>query len=909
MSLNVANKKVIRHISFQSMKSSKTRNIIAVLAITLTTVLFTALFTIAMSLSYSFEQSNFRQAGGYAHGSFKDLTKEQANLLKDDDLILRYGIRFAIGMLSEEPFNKSHVEVSYCDENTADFYFLHPVEGRLPKEGTKEAATDTRVLSLLGVKPEIGTEFTLTIDIDGTPVTETFTLCGYWEYDEVITASHVLLPEDLCRELLNKSARTNRTSWIGAYVLNVMFRNANHIEENMETVLSHYGYQSKDPSEADTYINTGVNWGYVSAQLNSNADPLTVIAIAAILLLIIATGYLIIYNVFQISVSNDIRFYGLLKTIGTTGKQIRRIVLHQALLLSAIGIPIGLLIGYGIGALLLPIILSTLDGVPTDSLSVNPLIFIIAALFALTTIIISCRKPGKMAAKVTPIEAVRYTERTVDNPKQGRKPGRRQPHTRQQRGSRQNRRAYKGASLLRMALANLGRNRRKTIITVLSLSLAVVLLNLTFTFTNGFDMNKYVSHSFVTDFVLADANYMNVGTGGWSAEALPEEVIDTVSRAGDIKAGGRTYGQTSNIAEFITEQELRALYSSYPNTIVDSIVNSCEVVDGLLQREAKLYGMDPFCLDQLTLLEGDLSKLYEDGNYIAAVYVLDDYGHVEPESHWAKVGDTVKLRYLEDWEYYNPETGAVYDNPDPSLGNVRMRTLNYDDKEYEVAALVAVPHALSYRLYGAHSFVLNSNTFKKDTGTDTIMYYAFNMADEENTAKHENNTAAMENFLADFTTSVMPQYDYESRAYYAKDFESFRNMFLIMGGALSFIIGLVGILNFINAILTSIFTRHREFAVLQAVGMTGRQLRIMLAAEGLLLTLGSVVFSFLFILAAGPLCAKALSSMFWFFTYRFTILPVFIVAPFFAVLGALIPLVTYKYSARKSIVERLREAE
>lgn len=77
MSLNVANKKVIRHISFQSMKSSKTRNIIAVLAIALTTVLFTALFTIAMSLAYSFEQSNFRQAGGYAHGSFKDLLKNR----------------------------------------------------------------------------------------------------------------------------------------------------------------------------------------------------------------------------------------------------------------------------------------------------------------------------------------------------------------------------------------------------------------------------------------------------------------------------------------------------------------------------------------------------------------------------------------------------------------------------------------------------------------------------------------------------------------------------------------------------------------------------------------------------------------------------------------------------------------
>ena len=57
------------------------------------------------------------------------------------------------------------------------------------------------------------------------------------------------------------------------------------------------------------------------------------IAIAAFLLLVIFTGYLIIYNIFQISVAGDIRFYGLLKTIGTTPRQLKRIIRQQALLL------------------------------------------------------------------------------------------------------------------------------------------------------------------------------------------------------------------------------------------------------------------------------------------------------------------------------------------------------------------------------------------------------------------------------------------------------------------------------------------------------------------------------------------------------------------------------------------------
>lgn len=879
MSPNVANKKVIRHISFRSMKTAKTRNIVAVLAIALTTVLFTALFTIAMSISNSFEQSNFRQAGGYSHGTFKYLTEEQKDLLKTDTMIQKYGCRLVLGLLSEEPFNKAHVEVSYCDEQEADFYFLHPEKGRLPKEGTKEAATDTRVLSLLGIEPKLGTEFTLTIDVDGVPVTETFTLCGYWEYDKAIEASHVLLPEDLVKEILAKTDRPNHSNWIGVYYLDVMFEDSLHIEEDMKTLLSHYGYQADDSSQPEDYLAIGVNWSYVGAQLNGNMDPLTVLSIIAMLLLIIFTGYLIIYNVFQISVSNDIRFYGLLKTIGTTGRQIRRMVFHQAILLSAIGIPIGLLLGYGIGAQLVPIVISTLDGILSTDLSLNPLIFVIAALFSLITVTISCRKPGKMAAKVSPIEAVRYTERTG--------------------GKKTKRRAKTGASIPKMAWANLGRNRKKTVITVLSLSLAVVLLNLMFTFTGGFDMDKYISKFLSNDFTLADASYMN--SSHWSGEGLPEEAISAVTQAGGIAEGGRTYGKVSHISEFVTEEALRAFYSGYPETIVDNRVNGCEVVDGLLQTDVQLYGMEPFCLDSLILLDGDLSKLYEEGDYIAAVYWLDDYDHMMPHTNWAKVGDKVKLRYTTEWEYYNPETGVIYESPDPENDTFKARSVKYQDKEYEVAALVAIPNGLSYRYYTNDAFVLNAETFKQDTGTDTIMYYTFDMK--------EGDVPTMESFLADFTDKVMPPYDYESQNSYAEEFDSFRTMFLIMGSVLSFIIGLVGILNFLNAILTSILTRHREFAVLQSVGMTGKQLKTMLVTEGLLLALGSVVFSFLFVLVTGPLCSNMFSSIFWFFTYRFTILPVIVIAPFFALLGALIPLVTYRYSSKKSIVERLREAE
>ena len=81
-------------------------------------------------------------------------------------------------------------------------------------------------------------------------------------------------------------------------------------------------------------------------------------------------------------------------------------------------------------------------------------------------------------------------------------------------------------------------------------------------------------------------------------------------------------------------------------------------------------------------------------------------------------------------------------------------------------------------------------------------------------------------------------------------------MFLLLGGALSFIVGLVGVLNFFNAILTGIIARQRELAVLQAVGMTGRQLRAMLIWEGLLYALGAAGLALILTLTLGPVTSR-----------------------------------------------------
>ena len=883
--MNVSNRGCIRRLSLRALLASRTRNLVAVLAIALTAVLFTSLFTIALSINEGLQQSNFRQAGSWAHGTFKRLTEEQYEELKDDPLIQEAGLRRYLGMPTEAPFNKSHVEVGYSDPRDALWSFCEPAEGRLPHEGTREAATDTHVLALLGVEPELGAEFTISFAVDGHETTQTFTLCGWWEYDEAMLANHILIPESRVDEILHEVGVTpaTTTDYSGTWTLSVMLRHgARSIASDLEEILENHGYQSDIPGE--NYISTGFNWGYTSTQISEGLDPMTLMAIIGVLVLIFMTGYLVIYNVFQISVAGDIRFYGLLKTIGTTPRQLRRIIRTQALLLSLVGIPVGLLLGWLLGGVLTPIIVARLDGV-SRVVSVSPLLFVGAALFALVTVLISCRRPGRLAGKVSPVEAVRYTEGKALK--------------------QQSRRQGKGVSLFSMAWANLGRSKGKTLVTVLSLALAVVLLTLTVTFTSSFDLEKYILNFTATDFILADAGQFQTGGDGFSHEmGVPEEVIAAVDAQGGITGSGRVYGKTAPALEFVTEEYFRSVWGRWSTQEqLDSMVAFMDrTEDGLLADRVQLYGMEPFALDHLTVLEGDLSKLNDpDGNYIAAVYSEDDYGNPEMDSHWARLGDTVTIRYVEEYEYYDPTTGEVYGSWDhvPEGAAFAERAVQYRDVDYTVAALVTVPSALSYRYYGADEFVLGAEAFIRDTGTDSVMYYAFDTAEEAN--------ASMEAFLKDYTENVNPQFDYESKATYAGEFESTRSMFFLLGGALSFIVGLVGVLNFFNAILTGITARRRELAVLQSIGMTARQLRTMLALEGLCYTVGAALLALALVLVTAPFVGPGLNGFIWFFTYRFTVWPIAVVLPLFGALGVLIPVLSCRAAQRHSVVERLRQ--
>lgn len=883
--IKVNNRKVISDLSRKSLRAGRSRNIIAIVAIALTAVMFTSIFTIAGTLVESFQEATFRQVGGDFHGGFKNLTREEVDQLKEDPLIRESGARLMLGYPIKPPFNKAHVEVSYMEPAYAKHSFCEPTTGSLPASGTREVATDTRVLKLLGITPALGAQVTLLYQLDnGTEVEDTFTLSGWWDYDPAGIASQVVVSEHYAQSVLEGYVSLSDFDSTGKWTLDVMLQDASSIEKDLLTILDNFGYQLESPQEPN-FIDIGVNWGYMGAQISGNLDFGMILGGAALLILVIFTGYLIIYNIFQISVTGDIRFYGLLKTLGATPRQIRRIIRRQGLILSLCGIPVGLVLGYFVGVLLGPQVMKNMSYTGTHT-SANPLIFIGSAAFALATVLISIHKPGRVAGRVSPVEAVRYTDVSGIKAK-----------------------TRKGADfrVWRMALANLGRNKKKTVLVVVSLALAVVLLQVTYTFASGFDMDKYLRAWVVSDFILGDANYFQTnGTSFDVNQGVPEEAIDLVDAQGSVTDSARIYGLPSSLVtqQFVSEAYYRRVKSRWtPPELMDQLVAKQDrSPDGGIADYVQLYGMEDYALDQLKLKKGDLSALYDPTqNAIAAVYMEDDYGKLVPDSHWAKVGDKVKVRYVEEFVYYDTRTGEPATGAAGEDDFLQMQVTKYRDVEYTVVAEVTLLHSMSYRYYGFDEFILGSEVFKRDSQTNSVMTYLF---DTQETAVGD-----MEAFLKDYTENVDPLLDYESKQSYENEFYSFRSMFLLLGGVLSFIIGLVGVLNFFNAVLTSILTRRREFAMLQSVGMTGRQLKTMLACEGVCYALAALATSLVLTLASGPVLGDALTGMVWFFTYQFSILPVVLVAPVFLAFGVTLPLGLYRLLRRQSIVERLRQAE
>lgn len=168
--------------------------------------------------------------------------------------------------------------------------------------------------------------------------------------------------------------------------------------------------------------------------------------------------------------------------------------------------------------------------------------------------------------------------------------------------------------------------------------------------------------------------------------------------------------------------------------------------------------------------------------------------------------------------------------------------------------------------------------------------------------------SSIENYIQNKIKEI-PTLDYRSKAIYEQEYNEMVNTYTTVGYTLSFIIALIGILNFINVIITSILSRRQEFATMQSIGMTRKQLRKMLIFEGLYYALITFIVTLTIGLPITYLGVNSFAGQMLFFSYHFTILPIILCIPILIVIAVLIPVLGFIGIKNTSVVERLREVE
>ena len=283
---------------------------------------------------------------------------------------------------------------------------------------------------------------------------------------------------------------------------------------------------------------------------------------------------------------------------------------------------------------------------------------------------------------------------------------------------------------------------------------------------------------------------------------------------------------------------------------------------------------------------------------------------VVTEASGLNVGDKVTITFAETFNYKDPATGTVYETPYDVPENVDFNNIEYivvgTDREYTVCAVMdqyPTSYAPNYAFVGnSVELIMTAEQIADITGDNyEVMCYCADAVSSEAADKAEA-------YLQELCENDPGRYEYSSLETVRKEFEQFTGAVKYIGGFLSAIVGLIAVLNFINAIFTGILSRKRELALLKAVGMTGKQLKRMLMTEGLFYALMSVIFSMPFAALINLLFLKL--DFFWSSaTAHITVVPILLLLPVLALIGALIPYVIYGKVKGKSIVEDLRTNE
>ena len=547
-----------------------------------------------------------------------------------------------------------------------------------------------------------------------------------------------------------------------------------------------------------------------------------------IALVVLVAAAVVIYNIFHISITRKIQEYGQLRTIGMTSKQMKQLIMREGRRIALPSIVVGIIVGAVLGYIILPEGWNTLN-------------FVEAALFSfvfgILTVSLSIHSPAKMASKTSPMEALRFSSYSID------------------KSNKRNRR-YR-ITPLRLAILNLGRSKKKSFLTVLSLGLCGVMLIACASVQNS-----------LSEIHMARANEFQYGDFKLEFEGN-DSLFEQMSNEAQMYGNGALQAH-SNVFSSELEQEIlsidgvNGIKKWYATTALFE-------VDGNENGQTTVYGYTADELEKMnrTLVSGVTDPaILEQENGI----VVNVAENVPQEVYgWTpKLGDQITLSFWSN----------LHKNPVQKTYTIMAITDGLDGYQQ----IFRLPLAEIRRL----------------TGYDITSDWEI-VIDEKQTEMIE---AQLENILAE-----TPELSLSTLHEYVDALSGQYKSGIFMVYILVLFLACFGIINLVNLTVTNQLIRRKENGILLAVGLTRRQLCKTRIFEGEALVIGSILIASLIGIPVGYLAANTfrITGAVEQYIFPFKEYSIFLVV--LIVIDILLEFILNRSMKKQSLIEQMRAME
>lgn len=836
------------------LSKNKTRTIVTLIGIIVSMALFTAVIEGAYS-GYQFLKNREIAVTGEWQVIMNDVNDEGLEEAKTNKQIEKYENVYTLGWaeVANENDGKPYLLVQSLGDTEHALFPINLVSGRMP-EKEDEILLPENFIANAKEKYQVGDTITLETGqrfiekeqlSENTPYQEKESLKNTTKHTFTIVGIMERLPFEI--EEFSCPGYTCITN--GFHTDNQKLFLTIHSPSKMQDFLMRQ-------TISDSYVPHSDLLRFYGA-FKASGERSVLIGLTTVLVLLIAYGSIsLIYNSFSISISERIRQFGIMRSIGASNRQIRRMVLFEAFLLAIIGIVLGVIVGcVGIGVTLAWVQNNFIVNITNKvgiglRLVISPLPILIAVMICLVTTIVAAYIPAYKAIHKSAIEAIRQSDEIIIK-------------TNEVKTSKLTQKLFGFAGV--MATKNFKRNKRKYRSTILSLALSVIL------FISAASLTQYVNKMLLIQ--SSNDHKMNVMYNVYTDEqedvSQRFNMIKDISEIQNIAITQKIFDEVYIQRNYIASEYWTAENQQYLRRIKDAVGVNVELVfvdDGAFEKLCKQNKIDSSSYFDETSPKGLLYNhviqqfIREDKAITRDVSVIDTDANNVPMfvREYKEIEGYTSLHepYIKDDKQYYLFYPIEYIEEMKGYENLDLRKAKlYPVEEIDIDIPLVAGAQIKENL-----FTLSRNTMQliyprsmaTTLFTNTDTNYIKRLSNPEigiQTDNHVIVTQKLEKIQKDNGWSADQIYDFD------RDRQNNR-MFILVINVFSYgfilLIGVISIANVFNTISTNIILRRKEFAMLRSVGMSEKGFQRMLNYECLIyggrsLAIGlpiSFIFSF-----------------------------------------------------------------